>query len=147
MKNLYLVSLGCPKTRVDSEVMLGLLEREGWKLTAEPENADAILVNTCAFLQSSIDESIDEILECADYKQGRCKRLVVAGCLPSRFRSEMDELKASLPEVDTFLMTHELKDIIRAIEPAKFPNPDEDYFLVRKLAQKQSFAYLKISKN
>ena len=54
MKNLYLVSLGCPKTRVDSEVMLGLLRREGWKLTPNPEKADAIIVSTCAFLQSSI---------------------------------------------------------------------------------------------
>ena len=85
------------------------------------------------------------ILECADYKEKRCKRLVVTGCLPSRFRTEMDELKKSLPEVDAFLMTHELPEIIRAIEPAKFPNPDEDYFLNRTLAQAQSYAYLKIS--
>ncbi len=145
MKHLYLVSLGCPKTRVDSEVMLGLLAREGWQLTPDPEQADAILVNTCAFLQSSIDESIDTILECADYKEGRCKRLVVAGCLPSRFRAEMADLKTSLPEVDAFLMTHELPEIIRAIEPAKFPDPDADYFQSRMLAQAQSYAYLKVS--
>ncbi|MBQ9818399.1 MAG: 30S ribosomal protein S12 methylthiotransferase RimO [Proteobacteria bacterium] len=145
MKNLHLVSLGCPKTRVDSEVMLGLLRKEGWQLTPDPEQADAILVSTCAFLQSSIEESIDEILECADYKSGRCKRLIVAGCLPSRFRDQMAELKASLPEVDTFLMTNELQGIIRALEPAKRPDPDSDYFLARELAGKQSFAYLKIS--
>ena len=75
--------------------MLGLLRKEGWQLTPDPEQADAILVSTCAFLQSSIEESIDEILECADYKSGRCKRLIVAGCLPSRFRDQMAELKAS----------------------------------------------------
>lgn len=145
MKNLYLVSLGCPKTRADSEVMLGLLRREGWKLTADPKKSDAILINTCAFLQSSIEESIDEILDCADYKQGRCKRLIVAGCLPSRFRDNLEELRSSLPEVDEFLMTNQLPDIVRALEPAKRVDPDRDYFLDRDLAQAQSYAYLKVS--
>ena len=145
MKNLYLVSLGCPKTRVDSEVMLGLLRREGWKLTPNPEKADAIIVSTCAFLQSSIEESIDEILDCADYKQGRCKRLIVAGCLPSRYKDNMDELRDSLPEVDDFLLTNQLADIVHALEPAKRADPDKDYFLDRDLAEKQSYAYLKVS--
>ncbi len=145
MKNLYLVSLGCPKTRVDSEVMLGMLKKNGWQLTANPKKADAILVSTCAFLQSSIEESIDTILECADYKQGRCKRLIVAGCLPSRFRNEMDELKKSLPEVDAFLTTQQLPDIVTALEPAKFPDPDRDFYLDRCLAQPQSYSYLKLS--
>ena len=145
MKNLYLVSLGCPKARVDSEVMLGILRRRGWKLTPNPEKADAILINTCAFLQSSIEESIDVILEHTDFKEKRCKRLVVSGCLPSRFKNEMDELKSSLPEVDAFVLTHRLPDILTALEPAQYPDPDVDYFLQRELAQKQSHAYLKIS--
>ena len=145
MKNLYLVSLGCPKTRVDSEVMLGLLRREGWKLTPDPEKADAIIVSTCAFLQSSIEESIDEILDCADYKQGRCKRLIVAGCLPSRYKDNMDELRSSLPEVDDFLLTNQIADIVHALEPAKRSDPDKDFCLDRDLATRQSYAYLKVS--
>lgn len=145
MKNLYFVSLGCPKARVDSEVMLGMLKQRGWKLTPNPAKADAILINTCAFLQSSIDESIDVILEHADYKEKRCKRLVVAGCLPSRFKNELEELKSSLPEVDAFVLTHRLPDILSALEPGLMPDPDVDYFLQRELAQKQSHAYLKIS--
>ena len=145
MKKLHLISLGCPKARVDSEVMLGLLRKEGWKLTAYPEEADAILISTCAFLQSSIEESIDEILEAADYKQGRCKKLIVAGCLPSRFRNEMADLRSSLPEVDAFIQTNELNEIVRALEAPKFVDPDTDYFLSRQLAGKQSYSYLKIS--
>lgn len=144
-KNLYMVSLGCPKTRVDSEVMYGLLQKRGWKLTPNPEKADAIIVNTCAFLQSSIEESIDEILDYADYKQERCKRLVVAGCLPSRYRNEMEDMKNSLPEVDAFIQTNELEKIVQAIEPSAYPDPDTDIFLSRRLAQKQSYAYLKVS--
>lgn len=143
-KNLHILSLGCPKARVDTEVMLGLLRKRGWALTPAPERADAIVVNTCAFLQDSIEESIDEILSCADYKRGRCKKLVVAGCLPSRFASEMDELRASLPEVDEFLTTRQLDGIVHAIDGA-FPDPDRDYFLDRELASKQSYAYLKVS--
>ena len=145
MKNLYLVSLGCPKTRVDSEVMIGMLHREGWTLTPDPAKADAILVSTCAFLQSSIEESIDTILECADYKTGRCKRLVVAGCLPSRFEKEMADLKKSLPEVDAFITTRQLPDILNALEPAKFPDPDRDFYLDRWVPERQSYGYLKIS--
>ena len=143
---LYLVSLGCPKTRVDSELMLGMLRHQGWQLTDDPKKADAILVNTCAFLQSSIEESIDTILEMADYKEKRCKKLIVAGCLPSRYKEEMDALRASLPEVDTFLTTHQIPDIMRALRLPKaadavFPDP----FLLRDLEGRQSFAYLKIS--
>lgn len=143
---LHLISLGCPKTRVDSEVMLGMLRAQGWDLTPDPEDADAILVSTCAFLQSSIEESIDTILECADYKQGKCKKLVVAGCLPSRYESNMDELKSALPEVDAFITTRQIPEILNAI---RLPNPIAtqypDPFLLRDLASDQAYAYLKIS--
>ncbi len=147
MKNkLHLVSLGCPKARVDSELMLGMLRAEGWELTPDPEEADAILVNTCAFLQSSTEESIDTILECADYKENKCKKLVVAGCLPSRYEGSMDELKASLPEVDSFITTRNIPDILNAIRlPKQVERNYPDPFLLRDLAGKQSFAYLKIS--
>ncbi len=143
---LYIISLGCPKTRVDTEFMLGLLRNEGWELTHDPALADAILVSSCAFLQSSIEETIDTILEMADYKEGRCKKLVVAGCLPSRFEKEMAELKSSLPEVDAFLTTFQLSEIVNVLRLPKAPEmvyPDP--FLLRDLAGRQSFAYLKIS--
>lgn len=144
-KNLHIPSLGCPKARVDTEVMLGLLRSNGWTLTPDPAHADAIVINTCAFLQASIEESIDEILAYADYKkEGRCKKLVVTGCLPSRFESEADELRASLPEVDAFLTTRQINEIVRAVDGV-FPDPDRDYFLARRLAGKQSYAYLKVS--
>ncbi len=144
-KNLHILSLGCPKARVDTEVMLGLLRNNGWTLTPDPARADAIVINTCAFLQASIEESIDEILAYADYKkEGRCKKLVVTGCLPSRFAGEADELRASLPEVDAFLTTRRLNEIVRAVDGV-FPDPDRDYFLDRRLAGKQSYAYLKVS--
>lgn len=145
MKNLHIISLGCPKTRVDSEVMLGLLRTQGWTLTPNAQDADAILVSTCAFLQSSIEESIDTILECADYKQNRCKKLIVAGCLPSRFENQLDELKKELPEVDAFLTTYQIPDIIKVLNTnpnlIEFPDPN----LLREMPEKSSFAYLKIS--
>lgn len=143
-KNLHILSLGCPKARVDTEVMLGLLRKRGWNLTPDPARADAIVINTCAFLQDSIEESIDEILAYADYKQGRCKKLVVTGCLPSRFESDMVDLRESLPEVDAFLTTRQLDAIVQAVD-AVHPDPDVDYFLARELASKQSYAYLKVS--
>ena len=145
MKNLHIISLGCPKTRVDSEVMLGLLRTQGWTLTPDAQEADAILVSTCAFLQSSIEESIDTILECADYKQNRCKKLIVAGCLPSRFENQLDELKKELPEVDAFLTTFQVPDILKVLNTnpnlIEFPDPN----LLREMPEKSSFAYLKIS--
>ena len=104
--NVALVTLGCAKNLVDSEVMLGTLVRRGFQPIVEPENADLIIVNTCAFLQSAVEESIDRILELAEFKStGRCRRLVVAGCLVERYRAELIE---SLPEVDHFLTTDEL---------------------------------------
>lgn len=145
-KNIFMLALGCPKARVDAEVMYGLLAREGWVLVPEAEDADAILINTCAFLQSSIDESIDAILEYAEQKNGRCKRLVVAGCLPSRYAQEMAALGEALPEVDAFVTTNDIKDILQAIElPPPPPRMDLDYHLARTLAGTQAYAYLKIS--
>src|SRR5687767_7534096 len=98
-----LVSLGCPKNLVDSEVMLGLARREGHELTADPSAADVLVVNTCAFIDSAKQESIDAILEMADYKKtGACRRLIVTGCLAERYR---DELRAEIPEIDVVLGT------------------------------------------
>src|SRR3954471_3243150 len=92
------VSLGCPKNLVDSEVMMGMLARAGAELTPRAEDADVIVVNTCSFIDSAQQESVNTILEMAQHKtNGRAKRLVVAGCLVERYRNE---IKKDIPEVD-----------------------------------------------
>jgi ribosomal protein S12 methylthiotransferase len=100
---LHLVSLGCARNQVDSELILGRLGTRGWQQTDDPQEARIIIVNTCSFIESAANESIDTILELADFKQtGACERLVVVGCLPERYR---EDITASLPEVDLFLGT------------------------------------------
>lgn len=107
--NVLLVTLGCAKNLVDSEVMLGVLDQRGFRPITDAAQADLIVVNTCAFLQSAVEEGIDRILELSQYKeQGRCRRLVVAGCMVERYRAKLEE---SLPEVDQFLSTDELLKI------------------------------------
>jgi ribosomal protein S12 methylthiotransferase len=108
-----LVSLGCPKNLVDSEVMLGLARDAGHNLTPDPSTADVIVVNTCAFIDSAKQESIDAILEMARHKtEGSCQRLVVTGCLAERYR---ETLRNEIPEIDAVLGTGEVPDIVRAI--------------------------------
>jgi ribosomal protein S12 methylthiotransferase len=108
-----LVSLGCPKNLVDSEVMLGLAQQAGHELTPKAEEADVLIVNTCAFIDRAKQESIDTILELAAHKRdGACKRLVVTGCLGERYRDELREL---IPEVDVVLGTGEVPAIVNAI--------------------------------
>ncbi len=108
-----MISLGCPKNLVDSEVMLGLAQQAGHELTHDPSDADVLVVNTCAFIDSAKQESIDTILEMAQFKKdGSAKRLVVTGCLAERYR---DELKAEIPEIDAVLGTGEVPDIVAAI--------------------------------
>jgi ribosomal protein S12 methylthiotransferase len=108
-----LVSLGCPKNLVDSEVMLGLAQDAGHELTRDPDGADVIVVNTCAFIDSAKQESIDAILEMAQHKKtGAAKRLIVTGCLAERYR---DELRKEIPEIDAVLGTGEVPDIVKAI--------------------------------
>src|SRR6185295_18356090 len=98
-----LISLGCPKNLVDSEVMLGLAREAGHELTKDAAGAEVLVVNTCAFIDSAKQESIDAILEMAAHKKdGACKRLIVTGCLAERYR---DELKAEIPEIDAVLGT------------------------------------------
>jgi ribosomal protein S12 methylthiotransferase len=109
---VYLESLGCARNQVDSEGMLARLTAAGWQVTAEPGAADLIVVNTCSFIESAADESIDTILALATHKKtGRCKRLIVAGCLPERFR---EETAPALPEVDLFLGTGAYDRIVDA---------------------------------
>jgi ribosomal protein S12 methylthiotransferase len=111
--NVHFVSLGCPKNRVDTEVMLGHTAEAGHRLVEAPETAEVIVVNTCGFIGEAKQESIDAILEMARHKQaGTCKRLVVTGCLSQRYPKE---LAAEMPEVDQFLGTDEVGQITEAI--------------------------------
>src|SRR5579862_1387691 len=106
------VSLGCPKNLVDSEVMMGLLARAGAELTPRAEDADVIVVNTCSFIESAQQESVNTILEMAGHKSGgRVKKLVVAGCLVERFR---EQIRKDIPEVDAVVGTGELEQILAA---------------------------------
>jgi ribosomal protein S12 methylthiotransferase len=107
------VSLGCPKNLVDSEVMLGTLERHGYTITPDKEDADVLVVNTCGFIDSAKQESIDTILEMAELKaSGKCRKLVVAGCLAERYRSD---IRKEIPEVDFVFGPDELGSILEAV--------------------------------
>ena len=122
------VSLGCPKNLVDSEVMMGLLARSGAELTRRAEDADVIVVNTCSFIDSAQQESVNTILEMAGHKtSGRAKKLVVAGCLVERFR---DQIRKDIPEVDAVVGTGELENILAATGIAPAPVQNNSPFVV-----------------
>lgn len=113
MSTIGVISLGCAKNQVDTERMLGLLTQAGHALTNNPAEADVLIVNTCGFIESAKQESIDAILEMAQYKQGgRCKRLVVTGCLSERYRAE---LKEAMPEIDLLLGVREYETLPRLL--------------------------------
>ncbi|MBN2527867.1 MAG: 30S ribosomal protein S12 methylthiotransferase RimO [Deltaproteobacteria bacterium] len=103
LKTVYFVSLGCPKNRVDTDVMAAALVERGLELVFSPDEADVIVVNTCSFIGDAKEESVDELLEMAQYRsRGRCQMLVAAGCLPQR---NGDDLKEAMPEIDVMLGT------------------------------------------
>ncbi|MGB6686886.1 MAG: MiaB/RimO family radical SAM methylthiotransferase [Terracidiphilus sp.] len=113
------VSLGCAKNLVDSEVMMGLLDRAGARLTSHPEEAEILVVNTCSFIDTAKQESVDAILEMARHKrEGRAGKLIVAGCLVERYR---DEIRKNIPEVDAVVGTGELEAILEAAGIAPVP--------------------------
>jgi ribosomal protein S12 methylthiotransferase len=142
------VSLGCPKNLVDTEVMMGHLAAWGHELTANPEEAEVIVVNTCSFIDPAKQESVDTILEMAEYKKtGRAKRLVVAGCLVERYR---DEIRQALPQVDAVIGTNEVAGIAAACEGAALDPGSPPPFLYheatpRVLATPPHYAYIKIA--
>jgi ribosomal protein S12 methylthiotransferase len=108
------VSLGCPKNLVDSEVMMGMLAASGAEITSRAEDADIIVVNTCSFIDSAKQESVDTILEMARFKEsGRAKKLIVAGCLVERYRHE---IRKNIPQVDAVVGTGELDKILAAAQ-------------------------------
>jgi ribosomal protein S12 methylthiotransferase len=142
------VSLGCPKNLVDTEVMMGQLTSNGHELTPHPSDADVIVVNTCSFIDPAKQESVDTILEMAEYKKtGRAQRLIVAGCLVERYRGEIEK---NLPEVDAVIGTNELEQITKLCEGVESqPNPFEPYLYhdatPRVLATPRHYAYIKIA--
>jgi ribosomal protein S12 methylthiotransferase len=114
MKKIGFISLGCPKNLVDSEVMMGQLKESGYEITADASEADTLVVNTCGFIESAKQESIDAILEAARLKtEGKAGRLIVAGCLVERYR---DQLRAEMPEVDAFIGTNQINDITKVCD-------------------------------
>ena len=114
MKKVGFVSLGCPKNLVDSEVMMGQLAEAGYQITNNADDADTVVVNTCGFIESAKQESIDAILEATSLKaEGKTKRVVVAGCLVERYR---DDLIKELPEVDAFIGTSQVNEILKAAD-------------------------------
>ena len=114
MPKVGFISLGCPKNLVDSEVMMGLLGESGHTITAQAEEAEVLVVNTCAFIESAQQESVDAILELAELKRsGRARRLIVTGCLVERYR---EQIQADIPEVDELVGTNELPRILAAVE-------------------------------
>ena len=143
------VSLGCPKNLVDTEVMMGQLTAQGHELTPHPSDADVIVVNTCSFIDPAKQESVDTILEMAEYKKtGRARKLIVAGCLVERYRGDIQK---NMPEVDAVIGTNELEQITslcEGVEPAE-RNPFEPYLYhdatPRVLATPRHFAYIKIA--
>jgi ribosomal protein S12 methylthiotransferase len=124
-KKVGFVSLGCPKNLVDSEVMMGMLTQAGAQLTQHAEDAEVIVVNTCSFIESAQQESVNTILEMARHKtDGRARKLVVAGCLVERFR---DEIQKNIPEVDAVVGTGELEKILAAAGVAPAQNPSSPF--------------------
>ncbi|HLT21875.1 MAG TPA: 30S ribosomal protein S12 methylthiotransferase RimO [Bacteriovoracaceae bacterium] len=119
-KSIYFSSLGCSKNLVDSQVMLGHLKLDGFKITPNPEDAEVIIVNTCSFVEAAKVESIETVLDLASYKEdGNCKALVMSGCMSQRYSSE---LETAMPEVDMFIGTGEYNKIVpllRAMEEGK----------------------------
>jgi ribosomal protein S12 methylthiotransferase len=112
-RKVYFVSLGCPKNRVDSEVMLGAMDQAGHRLVGAPDEAEVIVVNTCGFIDAAKEESIDTILEMAQYKSdGACKKLVVTGCLTQRYP---DQVAREIPEIDHILGSADYADIARIV--------------------------------
>ncbi|AAR36596.1 30S ribosomal protein S12 methylthiotransferase RimO [Geobacter sulfurreducens] len=152
-EKVSMVSLGCPKNLVDAEVMLGRLAKDRYEITTDEREADIIIVNTCSFIKEAKQESIDTILDLADRKQdGRCRLLIVTGCLPQRYQ---EELARELPEVDIFVGTGDYPRIAEIIEE-KSSRPEQlryigdpnfvfDESLTRLNSSPAYTAYLKIA--
>jgi len=145
------ITLGCAKNQVDSEVMLGVLLQSGYEIVQAVEDADVAIINTCGFLESAVQEGIDCIIEVAELKQtGRLRRLLVAGCMVERYRGDLAQ---EFPEVDAFLTTDQLLDVGKAADAGVdklFEKAARPYFLYddsvpRFLSTRSHTAYVKVS--
>ncbi|HBL36385.1 MAG TPA: 30S ribosomal protein S12 methylthiotransferase RimO [Firmicutes bacterium] len=148
------ISLGCPKNQVDTDYMIGFTERAGFTTTAQPEEADVLVINTCSFIESATQESIDTILEFVAYKEKQCRLLVVVGCLPQRYGRELSK---ALPEVDLWLGTGEYSRLPELVSAALEKQGTEQFFaaapagwlpsaqMERALSTPPHLAYVKIA--
>ncbi len=151
-KKVHIISLGCPKNLVDSEIMYGTLKNTGYDLVTEKEQADTIIVNTCGFIEEAKEESINTVLEAAKLKSGKLQKLVVAGCLTQRYK---DDLVDGLPEADLFVGSGQFQNIDDILEKAYQGDTQKTYFNLPTYLQEESTprlnsqfshrAYLKIS--
>jgi len=138
---LKMISLGCAKALVDSEILLGGLEQENFQITEEPEEADTIVVNTCGFLEIAREESIETILQAAKLKEtGKLKQLVVMGCLSERYP---ESLSKEIPEVDRFFGSKDHKQIASFLTGKEYAKDDPLFY--RSLMTPNHYAYLKIA--
>jgi len=151
LKKIGMVSLGCPKNTVDSEIVLGNLTDKGYSVTSDEGDADVIIVNTCGFIDSAKEESIDAILEMAEYKKkGNCQKLIVMGCLSQRYK---DELLKEIPEIDCLAGAGDFKSVAEMIESkngikkSKVREPVFDFneYTPRVLTTPRYTAYVKIA--
>jgi len=151
LKKIGMVSLGCPKNTVDSEIVLGSLTNKGYLITSDEGDADVIIVNTCGFIDSAKEESIDAILEMAEYKRkGNCQKLIVMGCLSQRYK---DELLKEIPEIDYLAGAGDFKSVAEMIESkngikkSKVREPVFDFneYTPRVLTTPRYTAYVKIA--
>ncbi|MBM7624810.1 30S ribosomal protein S12 methylthiotransferase RimO [Sporohalobacter salinus] len=151
MVDIGLINLGCAKNQVDAEIMLGLITEAGFNLVEDYDRAEVIIINTCGFIDDAKEESIDTILQSAEYKENNCKALIVTGCLAQR---HSEELKTEIPEIDAVLGTGNFDEIVEVIKDAlagesrfEIVNPEFDYHnnLPQKRMGKDYTAYLKIA--
>lgn len=150
-KNIALISLGCAKNLVNSEQMLYLLDEAGYALSPDPEGCDAVIINTCGFIDAAKSEAIDTILQMAELKAaGKLGKIIVTGCLPERYR---DDIRTELPEIDAILGVGSFADIVSALDET-FAGNSVEYFgdknapvdeLPRVVSTGPAWAYLKIA--
>ena len=141
LKKISLVSLGCAKNLVDSEILVGGLKKEKFEIVQRPEESDVIIVNTCGFLDTAREESVDTILECGELKQSsKVEKLLVMGCFSERYGSDLVE---EMPEVDKFFGTNDHSVVLSYLTGKKYKKDDPDYY--RSILTPKHYAYLKIA--
>lgn len=149
--NVGFISLGCSKNLVDTEIMIGLFKKQNYTIVNDPKQADIIVVNTCGFIEPAKEEAINTVLEMAEYKKKRCKKLIVTGCLVERYK---EELEKSLPEVDLWIKFSEYNDMIKKLDEVltnQFEPKGSDLFgsienyLDRVITTGTKTAYLRIA--